>query len=80
VNTPHPYRQVIAAEVRAAMGRANVNQASLADLIGMSRPALSDRLACRRAFTTDHLFAIGEALGVDPLSLMTPPKVTDGAA
>lgn len=74
-----PSRQIIAAEVRAAMARAGVNQSALADRITMSRPALSLRLNGKRAFTTDQIFEIASALGVDPFSLMRPPLV-GGAA
>lgn len=71
MNTPS--RQIIAGEIRAAMARAGVNQSGLADRISMSRPALSTRLAGKRAFNTDHVFEIAEALGVEPLSLMRGP-------
>ena len=68
-----PYRQVVAGEVRAAMGRANVTQQQLAAQIGISPAGLSERLSGQRAFTTDHLYAIAEALGINPLTLFTPP-------
>lgn len=60
------------------MGRANVKQSELASRIGMHQNTLSDRLAARRPFSTDHLFAIAEALGVDPLSLMRSPAAAVG--
>ena len=78
MNTP-PSRSIIAAEVRAAMGRADINQSELAGLINMSKASLSERLACKRPFSTDHLDAIGNALGVDPLSLMLPAWNGDAA-
>lgn len=68
-----PSRQIIAGEVRAAMGRAGLNQSELADQIAMSRAALSERLSCKRPFNTDHLYEIAAVLGVDPLSLMRAP-------
>lgn len=71
---PTPSRQIVAGEVRAAMGRAGISQSQLADRIPMSHGALSERLSCKRPFSTDHLFAIAEVLGVDPLSLLTAPK------
>lgn len=61
-------RPIVAAEVRAAMARANVTQAALAEMLNTSPATLSDRLAERRPFTTDELLRIGEALGVDPFS------------
>lgn len=63
----------MAAEIRAAMGRAGIRQADLAAAIGMSRTSLSERLNLQRAFDTDHLNAIAEQLGVDVFSLMAPP-------
>lgn len=69
-----PYRRIVAAEVRAAMGRAGVNQTQLAKRINMSPSALSQRLTADRPFTTDHLFEIAEVLGVDPLSLLKRPE------
>jgi transcriptional regulator with XRE-family HTH domain len=77
MNTPS--RQIIAAEVRAAMGRAGVNQSELSELVPMSRAALSERLNGKRAFSTDHLFLIAEALGTDPISLMIPARPESAA-
>lgn len=61
-------RELVAAEVRAAMARAQVTQSALLDQVSISRQTLSDRIAGRRPFTTDDLVEIGEALGVDPFS------------
>jgi len=72
-NSGSTYRQVVAGEVRAAMGRANVTQQHLAAQIGISPAGLSERLSGQRAFTTDHLYAIAEVLGINPLTLLTPP-------
>lgn len=70
---PHPSRAVVAAEIRAAMARAGIKQAALADAIGMSPPSLSERLNLRRPFNMDHLHAIADELDVDVFSLMAPP-------
>lgn len=56
------------------MGRAAVTQSVLAETIGMSRTSLSERLAGKRAFNTDHLSAIAHALNVDVFSLLAPPE------
>jgi transcriptional regulator with XRE-family HTH domain len=56
------------------MGRANVTQQQLAAQIGISPAGLSERLSGQRPFTTDHLYAIAEALAINPLTLLTPPS------
>jgi transcriptional regulator with XRE-family HTH domain len=68
-----PTRQIVAAEVRAAMGRAHVTATTLAPAIGISRAGLSERLNGHRPFDTDQLAAIAKVLGVDVFSLMLPP-------
>jgi transcriptional regulator with XRE-family HTH domain len=67
MNEPE-YRQVIAAEVRAAMARKRITQADLAGQMGIGRPTLSERLSGQRAFDTDQLIQISTILGVDFLS------------
>lgn len=74
MNPTPPSRQIVAAEVRAAMGRASITQGTLAAAIGMSRTSLSERLAGKRAFNTDHLAAIAHYLDVDVFSLLSPPE------
>jgi transcriptional regulator with XRE-family HTH domain len=69
-----PTRQVVAAEVRAAMARADVNQVILADAIGISRGGLSERLNAIRPFNTDQLVAIADYLKVDVFSLLVAPS------
>lgn len=46
------------------MARKKVKQQELADAIGISRMALSARLNCSRAFTSDDLFGIAYALDI----------------
>lgn len=72
----NPDREAIAAEVRAAMARRRMNQRTLADAIGLSRAALSPRLAGQQAFDTDQLAKIAEALEVDFLSLFPEEPVS----
>lgn len=78
MTTPTDYREAVAAEVRAAMGRQRVTQEVLAAKAGMSRPALSERLAGRRPFNTDQIIGICTALNLDPADLLAvatePPK------
>lgn len=78
MTSPLDYREAVAAEVRAAMARERMTQAVLAQRAGMSRPALSDRLACKRPFDCDQIIRICIALDLDPLDLLAVP-VTDQA-
>lgn len=71
-------RPIVAAEVRAAMARANVTQSALAEQLTISKNTFSDRLAGRRPFTTDDLLEISEALGVDPFSFF--PSVPESVS
>lgn len=66
-------RPSVAAEVRAAMARADLTQTELAAKLSISRAALSDRMIGKRPFTIDDLHEIGAALGVDPMIFLLPP-------
>lgn len=80
MTNPNDYREAVAAEVRAAMGRKRMTQATLAAAAGMSRPALSDRLACRRPFDTDQLVGICAALDLDPAALLMAAPIESAAS
>lgn len=73
------YREAVAAEVRAAMGRKRMTQVALAEKVGMSRPAMSDRLACRRPFDLDQLVGIADTLDLDLADLLDAPTEAKGA-
>lgn len=68
-------RTVVAANVRAELGRVNSSQSKAAAAIGMSQAALSKRLAGRLPFTVDELGDIADYLGV-PVDafFVTAPK------
>lgn len=68
-------RPSVAAEIRAAMGRANITQSQLADRITLSPHRLSQRLNGKAPFTLDQLIEIGEALDVDPMSFLLTERV-----
>ena len=80
MSTETDYRQAVAEELRVAMVRRRFTQAALAKRIGISRVALSERLACKRAFTTDHLIRAAEALDIDVADLLAPPANSEKAA
>lgn len=61
---------LVAAEVRAEMGRQQVTQVTLARRIGMSQQSLSERLRGKTPFTTDDLEKVSGALGVHPAVLL----------
>jgi len=68
-------RQAIAAEVRAALARKQIKQSDLAEAVGMSQAALSERLRGHRAFNTDQLADIAGVLGLDLYELLRPRAV-----
>lgn len=64
------YSAALAAEVRAALGRAGLRQSHLATATGISRAVLSRKLSGRQAISADELLVIAEALGVKASDLM----------
>jgi transcriptional regulator with XRE-family HTH domain len=54
----------VAANVRAALGRANQTQAALAAALGMGRPALHRRFSGAIPFNVDELWRISKFTGV----------------
>ena len=65
-------RDTVAAEVRAALGRANMNAAELARETGISKPAMSRKLAGTTSFTTEELIGVARAVGASVESLIGP--------
>jgi transcriptional regulator with XRE-family HTH domain len=70
----------VAAEVRAALGRANVKPSHLAESIGMHRYTLSRRLNGTSDFTVSELTAIAHELDVDLASLIPPALAEERAS
>lgn len=76
-HSAQPSRATIAAEVRAAMARADVTQGDLAEQCpSLSRTSLSERLSGRYAFNTDQLEEIERALGLEPMTLLNAASTT----
>lgn len=73
-------REQIAANVRAAIAYARVDQAEIADLLGKSRPAVSDRLRGLTHFRVDELQAIAAHLTVPLEQLLAPAADTSAVA
>lgn len=63
-------RAYIAAEVRAAMGRAHVTSKSLSDEAKISTAALSRKINGKVGFTTDELLRVASVLKVDPATFL----------
>ena len=60
----------VAANIRAEIARQRVSQRTLADRLGMSPAALSNRLTGMTPIDVNELSAIADVLGVDPASLL----------
>jgi len=63
-------RQRVAANVRAELARAGMNQTDLAKAMGISRQNASQRLLGRSAFKAEEIIQIGQWLGVAPETLL----------
>lgn len=67
---PDRLTETVAAEVRAHMARARVNQTALASALGLTQSSVSKRLRGVVAFNTDELAAVAGLLGVHPAVLL----------
>jgi transcriptional regulator with XRE-family HTH domain len=77
----HAFREAVAEEVRAAMGRGRgrgrVSQTALAAALEMSQSALSRRLAGDQPFDVDELEKIADYFDVPVSSLLPATLPTD---
>lgn len=71
---------LVAAEIRAWMGRQGVRQSELARKLGESDQWLSMRLRGRTPLDINELLRISRALGVSLHQLLPSPEVVAGAA
>lgn len=62
--------QTIAGELRAEMARQQRRSRDLAEVLGLSQPAVSARLNGRQALTVDELVTIARWLDISPVPLM----------
>lgn len=62
--------QAVAAEIRAALARKQVRQHELAAHLGMSQPALSQRLNGRQDISIPEMVEIARFLELDPSDLV----------
>lgn len=56
----------LSALIREAMNRDHLTQAAVADLLGISREAVSARLNGRTLWTVSEVAALGRALDINP--------------
>lgn len=59
-------RGVVPENIRAEMARRGVSQSRLADALGISQQAVSQKLTGRRPITTEEIAAIAAVLDVTP--------------
>lgn len=71
---------LVAAEIRASMGRQGVRQSELARRLGESDQWLSMRLRGRTPLNINEILRIARALGVDLYQLLPSPEVVAQAA
>lgn len=65
-NTPHPLRARVAAEVRAELARQGKVPADVGEVLGLSRPTVTNRLRGDSPFDLDELETLAAWLGVTP--------------
>ena len=62
----------MSAEIRALMGRHRVTQTALAEYLGMSQSALSERLNGHVPWDIDDLVGIADRFEINPADLVAP--------
>lgn len=62
-------RSVTGENVRGLLRERSLSQGALADALGITAPAVSQKLAGLRSITDSEIAAIAEFLGVDPGAL-----------
>lgn len=72
----------VAAEVRALMGRHNVTQTQLAEVLQVAQPAISKRLRGKTPFDANEIGVLAQFFNVNPAELLgervTPRPGPDG--
>lgn len=66
---PSPELRELNAEIKALMGRYDVSQTAVADLLGIKQPGVSARLRGVVPWKADELLKLAEAFGVHPAVL-----------
>jgi transcriptional regulator with XRE-family HTH domain len=74
-----PASAIVADNVRAEAARARFTQGRIAELLGVSQQAVSDRMKGRTPFTVDELALLADEFGV-PLTRFLPGHHNGNAA
>lgn len=72
--------EIVAAELRAEIGRAGVQMQDLAAQVDQSPTWLRDRVNGRRSLSLEDLTIICEALSIEPADVLTAALERQGAA
>lgn len=67
---PEHLQERVAAEVRALMGRHEVTQNMLADVLGVAQSAVSERVRGQRAFTLAEIERLADFFRIEPAELL----------
>ncbi|WP_029923827.1 helix-turn-helix domain-containing protein [Nocardia otitidiscaviarum] len=68
-------REAVAAELRAAVARADLTQEQVAEKSGLSRVTVNRLLRALRSVDVEQLTALGEALDFEPGSLLDQARL-----
>lgn len=69
-DAPASLTERVAEEVRAYMGRRQMTQVQLAQILGLPQSAVSSRVRGKIPFRVDELQTVAEALGIHPAVLL----------
>ena len=69
-----PLHRVVAANIRAEAARRGIRQADMAERLGISQPAMSDRYRERTPWSLDETEKVAELLGLELGDLTARPK------
>lgn len=78
MKTPTPTQAAVAAEVRAAAGRANCNQSDLARVLGISPASMAPRWHGRQAYDVNELDMLAAHFDVPITELFGRPAPAPG--
>lgn len=75
-----PLTRALAERLRVEMAKLRIQQTDLARLSGVGQSTISRVLAEKRVLTTDELFALCDALGVDAGAVLTEARASAAPA
>jgi hypothetical protein len=72
--------QIVAREVRAELGRKNINRKAFAEMVNLPYKKALQMLEAARPWTLEDVESAATVLGVNPLDLLYPPASSEVAA